>query len=358
MTKTRSLPKSQNRGDGCSRKRSMTRGAAPWSDLDYHLLYLVMMQLGAFDFVAFSGVCKSWRSVALSNKTRFMASTPPISIWIIEQGNKREYTLQDFDGKKFKFRIPKSSGKTCVGVTCGYLVLFGLKPREFWLINPITRHGLGFPKVPRDLEPVPDEEEADEVRVRAILVFSPSISLWVLVVLCRCTSEIWFSIAGKAEWDYVSSPSGIIDVHDFKGKIYAIDINSRLYELGFDPEPKLMLLKTKNILDSDMVFMEFVCSGENLYAMECFSFDEYEVHELDFGEMKWVSPNKKTMEEYAFFASDLKHSATIKRELWSDSWLQFHKKSAYNYKSGNGVFFNADVWYFPHDCLNVDLKQK
>ncbi|CAH1443472.1 unnamed protein product [Lactuca virosa] len=327
MTKTGSVSKSQNRGDGCSRKRSMTVGAAP------------------------CGVCKSWRSLALSNKTRFMESKPPVSIWISEQGNKREYSLHEFDGREFKFLIPKSSRKTCVGLTCGYLVLFRRKPRDFWLMNPITRHGLRFPKVPSYLEP-------DEEGVRAILVFSSSISAWVLVVLCRCTSRIWFSISGKAEWNYVSSISSIIDLHDFKGKIYAIDMGSRLYELGLDPEPKLMLLKTKNILEADLVFLEFVCSSETLYAMECISFHEYEVHELDFGEMKWVSPNKKIMEEYAFLASDLKHSAAIKRELWSNSWLQHYEKCAYNYTSGNGVFFNETIWYFPNDCLKVDLKQK
>ncbi|XP_023759286.1 uncharacterized protein LOC111907713 [Lactuca sativa] len=237
MTMSKSVTKSQNYGDGC------TSGASPWSDLDHDLLYLVMMQLGAFDFIAFSGVCKSWRSLALSNKTRFMASRPPMPIWIFEQAIEKEYSAEDFDGRQVKMHIPKSGGKTCVGLTCGYLVMFGRKPREFWLMNPITRHGFRFPKVPSNLDPDPEE-------VRAILVFSPSISAWVFVVLCRYTSKIWFSIAGKREWNYVSSTSDIIDLLDFKGKIYAIDDDSCLYELRLDPKPKLMLLKTKNILES------------------------------------------------------------------------------------------------------------
>nr|KAJ0214038.1 hypothetical protein LSAT_V11C400174390 [Lactuca sativa] len=351
MNKTRSVSKSKNRGDGLGTKRFMTGATAPWSDLDPHLLYLVMMQLGAFDFFAFSGVCKSWRSLALSNKIRFMSSRPTMSIWIIEQGNKREYSMNDFDGREFKFRIPKSSGKTCVGLTCGYLVLFGLKPREFWLMNPITRHGFRFPKVPRDLEPNRDG-------IRAILVFSPSISAWVLVVFRRFLSEIWFSIAGKGSWSYVSSEEGFFDLHEFKGKIYAIDTDACLYELGLDPDPKLTLLKIKNVLDPDLRLPEIVCSGENFYFMENFWEYVYVVHELDFDEMKWVSPNENTMDEYAFFVSELKHSAAIKRELWSDSWLPYYKKYGFRYISRNGMFFNKDIWYFPHDCLKVNLKHE
>ncbi|CAH1439599.1 unnamed protein product [Lactuca virosa] len=235
------------------------------------------------------GVCKSWRSVALSNKTRFMASRPPMPIWIFEQAMEKEYSAEDFDGRQVKMHIPKSGGKTCVGLTCGYLVMFGRKPLEFWLMNPITRHGLRFPKVPSYFDPDPEE-------VRTILVFSPSIAAWVFVVLCRYTSKIWFSIAGKREWDYVSSTSDIIDLLDFNGKIYAIDDDSCLYGLRLDPKPKLMLLKTKNILESDSDFLQLVSSGENIYAVECLSFDN-QVHKLDLDEMLWVSPEEKTLDE-------------------------------------------------------------
>ena len=156
----------------------------------------------------------------------------------------------------FRFNV-----RTCVGLTCGYLVLYGRKSCDFLLMNPITRHGIRFPKVPKNLAPYKEG-------VRAILVFSPSRSAWVFVVLCKLTCKIWFSIAGKGEWDYVSLNSGITDLHEFNRKIYVIDMESRLYEMELDLGPKLTLLKTKNVLESNLVFPEFVSSGENLYAVE------------------------------------------------------------------------------------------
>ncbi|KAL4585850.1 hypothetical protein LXL04_010476 [Taraxacum kok-saghyz] len=329
MGKRRGVSISKNRDDG-----------GPWSDLNHDLLNLVMMKLETIDFPAFSTVCKPWRSLALPNKSMFMASRPPMALWISERPYyRKEYSLEDLGGKMFKIQLPKSRGRYFVGLTCGYLVLYGRKSCDFMLLNPITRHGIRFPKLPSALI-------RDQDRVRAILVFSPSRSAWVFVVLCRFTSKIWFSIAGKGEWDYVSSIFGIVDLHEFKGKIYALDTESCLYELRLDPEPTLMLLNTKNVLESDLMFLEFVSSGENLYAVEGFDFDEYVAHKLDFGEMKWVSQEENPNEEFAFFVSDLKHSAAFKPGLWSesDSWLRYNRSvSAVSDTGGNCMFFKANI---------------
>ncbi|KAL4585852.1 hypothetical protein LXL04_010478 [Taraxacum kok-saghyz] len=324
MAKTRSMARNHNHDDASNRKRIKTwdnGSVAPWSDLNHDLLILVMMKLEAIDFLSFSGVCKFWRSVALPNKSMFMASRPPMMLWISERPNKRkEYSLEDLKEKLFKVRLPKSGSRTCVGLTCGYLVLYGRKSCDFLLMNPITRHGICFPKVPSALFP-------DPIGERTILVYSPSRSAWVFVVLCKLTRKIWFSIAGKGEWDYVSSNCCLIDLHEFKGKIYAIDYESRLYEVGLDLEPKLMLLNTKNTFGRNLIFPEFVSSGANLYAMESMhkSYCNKKVYKLDFGEMKWVFQVKNPTEDFVFFISDWKYSAAIKPGLWSesDSWLRF-----------------------------------
>ncbi|KAL4585849.1 hypothetical protein LXL04_010475 [Taraxacum kok-saghyz] len=299
--------------------------------------------------VATCGVCKSWRSLALPHKIRFMASKPPMKLWISQGSNNVDKCcLVDFGGRSIII-LPESGGRTCVALTCGYLVFLGTKTRDFMLLNPITRHGICFPKVPNNyyymLYPA--------LGFRVILVFSASIFTWVLVVLCRCNTSIWFSIAGKGEWGFVSSNSRIIDLHEFKGKIYAIDTEFRLYEVGIDFEPKLTLLKTKNTLGRNLTSLEFVSSGESLYAMEPIDWDDYKVHKLDFGEMKWMSQEKNTTKDHVFFVSQLTYSAAIRRGLWceSDSWLH-HK---YWRSTGNITFLNSEIWYFPHDCLKVNF---
>lgn len=82
MTMTRRVTRNQNQDDASISKTIKTDDVGPWSSLNHDVLLLVMMQLGVIDFLAFSGVCKSWRLVALNNRKRFMASKPPMLMWI------------------------------------------------------------------------------------------------------------------------------------------------------------------------------------------------------------------------------------------------------------------------------------
>lgn len=65
-------------------------GAGSWSDLTHNVLFLVMMQLGVIDFVAFSGVYKPWRSFAFSYMNTFMASKPPMFMSTDEGKNNED----------------------------------------------------------------------------------------------------------------------------------------------------------------------------------------------------------------------------------------------------------------------------
>ncbi|CAH1435860.1 unnamed protein product [Lactuca virosa] len=282
----------------------------PWSDFNHDVLSLVMMQLGVIDFLAFSGVCKSWRSVALSNRKR-----------------------------------------SCVGITCGYLILFKRKKRDFWLVNPITRHEIRFRPVPSAcfFYATP--------KIIAVLVNSPSISTnRVLVMLNIDLSKIWLSSSTAAEgsWNLVSSTFYIKYLHVFKGKIYTIcskDYSSKvrhLCELTLNPKPALTLIETKNFPNDVLNFQKLVSSGENLYVMESFSFGLHNVHELDFGKKEWVR-FEETTGERAFFLSKFRHSAVDKPELWADPRSQ-RGQCYFTNENTHGKFFTMDQWYFPHEC--------
>nr|KAJ0195372.1 hypothetical protein LSAT_V11C700348870 [Lactuca sativa] len=157
--------------------------------------------------------------------------------------------------------IPQLGGRECLGLSCGYLILFGEKTRDFWLVNPITRHQLHFPNVPT----IKIDKEIT-IRIRAVLVFSPSLNSWVFVMTSRATYEIWFSIAEEGEgkggaWNCVSSSFRIIDIHAFKGKIYTLTyagdswLRRHVCELRLDPPvPKLTLLDTHFVGSTSCVF--------------------------------------------------------------------------------------------------------
>ncbi|KAL7599129.1 hypothetical protein Lser_V15G23438 [Lactuca serriola] len=349
MTITSSMSRNQNHNSSKRIKTCDNCDVAPWSDLNHDALFIVMMRLRVADFVAFSEVCKSWRSLALPNKKRFMASKSPMLMRISTcASNKKRICLEDFEGGKSKTTLPHSGGRFYLGLTCGYFIMFGRETKDFWLVNPITRHGLHFPPVPIFY---------CESRIRAILVFSSIISKWVFVILYRFDHFIWFSIAGEGAWNHVSSTSPIIDIHAFKGKIYTInyvyDYDSdrgearHLCEMRLNPDPKLTLLKTKNFPKNDLFLPKFISSDENLYLIDSFPNNLWKVYELDFGEMKWV-PFEETRDEYAFFFNGFKHGAAVKIESKDPRYDDLDE-------SGNGRFIAGNMWYFPHECLNVNL---
>ncbi|KAM0050206.1 putative F-box protein [Helianthus debilis subsp. tardiflorus] len=63
-----------------SSKTSDDADSSTWPNLNPYLLSSMMMQLRWVDYIAFSGVCKSWRSLAHSEKNKFMSSKQPMSV--------------------------------------------------------------------------------------------------------------------------------------------------------------------------------------------------------------------------------------------------------------------------------------
>ncbi|KAL4563912.1 hypothetical protein LXL04_027960 [Taraxacum kok-saghyz] len=342
MAKTRSLTRNRNHDNDAS-SSSSTRTRFKSSDLNDDVLFIIMMQLGIIDFFAFSGVCKSWRSFAVSKRNTFMASKPPMSIGM-RKPNKRGWChLEDFEGKKFKTILPHFFGRDCIGSTCGYLILFGHETRDFWLVNPVTRHELHFPHYPIYVSVTE--------RMKGTLVFSPSISRWVFVVLYK---KISFCIAGKRGWNHVPATLSIINLLFFKGKIYTLHTDSSLGEVVLKPEGKWRLLETKNLPNQDLPLPQhqlvFVSSGENLFVIDRSS-ERETVLELDFEEMKWVSPEKKTISQYAFFISYSTISAGVVKP---ESWLG-HQSLDTGKRQQDMFNYELTRWYFPHECSHVNL---
>ncbi|CAH1450127.1 unnamed protein product [Lactuca virosa] len=270
-----------------------------------------------------------------------------ISTYINKDG--RYLYLEDFEGRKFKISLPHFAYRECIGVSCGYFILFGGKTRDFWLVNPITRHGLHFPDVPFEVF-------RGYAVVRVILVHSPPISGWVFLVLNKKTNEIWFSIASKRVWTLVSASFLIHDLYAFKGKIYVLNSAYGLYEMLLYPNPNLTLLKTKDFPElDDSSLLEFANSPENLYVINRNSQHPYKIHELDFGKMKWASLEKRT-EEYALFLGNWKHHAVAIPESWVGISSQYRRlKYVRTNKGGKSKLYYASMWYFFHDFLDANL---
>ncbi|MFS8026830.1 putative F-box domain-containing protein [Helianthus anomalus] len=164
MVTRRSMSRKQKKS---STSDDDTKGS--WISFNDDLVFLILMHLGVFDYVALSGVCKAWRSFAISNWNKFMMSKQPMYLSISSDFifHKDCYIqLQDHTRRKLKAIIPHASARKCIGVTCGYLIFFERKTHGFWLVNPFTRKELHFP----------DFSDALSASKKGILVYSHAMS--------------------------------------------------------------------------------------------------------------------------------------------------------------------------------------
>ena len=123
----------------------------PWSELHEALLRLITKQLGAIDYIMFGCVCRGWRLHVTTHRQEFMASQPPLLVFLSTQAKRASYFYSIFEQRLYKAKLPNLNGKSCFGITRGYLVMEDNKKRadsQIWLLNPFTRHELHFPSPP------------------------------------------------------------------------------------------------------------------------------------------------------------------------------------------------------------------
>ncbi|KAM0011888.1 putative F-box protein [Helianthus debilis subsp. tardiflorus] len=114
--------------------KKLKKDGPVWSNLDLDLWFLIMMHLGLVDFIAFGGVCKSWRSLVVSNWNKFMLAKQAICLSISSHLNEKKLYLEDYQRRKLKTTIPDSDyDMIWVGITCGYLIFLRQEPVIFGL---------------------------------------------------------------------------------------------------------------------------------------------------------------------------------------------------------------------------------
>ncbi|KAK9051555.1 hypothetical protein SSX86_028182 [Deinandra increscens subsp. villosa] len=366
MAITRGMAAKLNQDARSSRKRpKMTvdndygcNSSSSWSYLIHDILIAIISRLGVIDFVAFSCVCKSWRTVALSNRNMFMLSRQPMHIRISSRLDKnKKCSLEDLEGRKFTTILPRSSDTTFLGLVSGYVILLGWKTRYFRLVNPITRHELLFPRFP--FYRVPDRPE----NFRCVLFFSSTMSRWVFVVSVRFSRDVSFSFSSDpanwranstAKWTHLDSDFPICDLHFFQGKIYALcNKGFCLSEVRLSPTPTLTLLKMKIFVNLEFIRPELTTVGEKLYVVSHHSSNRSSrIVEIEVNQMRCVKPTK-ALKEYALFAKINKSRVTM-LEHWLGICEQYERFGTHK-NDNEGIRYTKYMWYYPHKCLDVNL---
>ncbi|XP_030954074.1 uncharacterized protein LOC115976746 [Quercus lobata] len=370
-----------------SKKKKMvdTSNWRPWSELHEVLLHLIANQLGAIDYLMFGCVCKGWRLYVAAHRKEFMASQPPLLVFLSTQAKRACHFYSIFDRRLYKAILPSLVGKTCSGLSCGYFVLEDRKKRadsEIWLLNPFTRHELRFSRPPNPYS--------------FIILASLATPLWEYVIiafdrwspflqLCRSTDVNWTVYNSENfQGSPTNSPWWFVDGVVFKGKIYVLTDHGEIGVLNLNSHPYVTLLEIQSIGCSSFE-LNLLAFDEQLFMIRrIMSIAKKEVYELNFSMMEWVKM-QNFKDQALFLNGDYKSSGFSNITRWRGSQQPInciynlgsfldgrypgpfpimethHMDMIHNsldvplHKiSTTGAWSGVPFWYFPNLSCNVD----
>ncbi|XP_017233976.1 uncharacterized protein LOC108209152 isoform X1 [Daucus carota subsp. sativus] len=207
-----------------------------WDILPDELLVSVLMKLDIIDYLAFSGVCRSWRLASLDIRNCFMERLQPLVVARRRYCKKACVLFNMFDRKSSKSMLPNLAGRKFWHLVSGYLITIDC--RELWLVNLMTRHELHFSALPACMGKIND------TRNRAVLFRSTQLSGVFMVVFSKMSCYLMLSESGSSRWQIYFLPKtsfGIFDVKILDGKIFVLTCDLQFGEFNPRGDPVFKL---------------------------------------------------------------------------------------------------------------------
>ncbi|KAL3534657.1 hypothetical protein ACH5RR_003118 [Cinchona calisaya] len=333
---------------------------ADWSQIPYDIVQMIGVRLDAVeDFLAFSAVCRSWRSIYSTRKWTPGPQVPWLMLSDNENSNRRSF-FSLYREKVYELELPEAHGRRCWGSNDGWLVTIG-SDLEIHLLNAFTRVRMRLP--------------------------APSTFKFLFDVVVDW--QLAFTNPGYASWITVeeSFQYRIMDVACLNNQIFAlsatgtllvVDINLQLPEIVHLAAPphqwaREQVFLVESLGDILMIY-QYIYVGNLNHPGEPVQF---EVFKFDFGAREWTQI--KDLGDRAIFVGDniaMSVSATklinyrgnsiyfigSKVENWwrYDENFMDHDSGVYNMASGivEPFYFGADypshyscpIWLTPILC--------
>ncbi|KAI8569430.1 hypothetical protein RHMOL_Rhmol02G0278400 [Rhododendron molle] len=196
-----------------------------WAELPEDLLVLTAERLILLeDFLAFSGVCRSWRSVAINDNFKGSEQTPWLMLAKKDKPDDRQFISLRKGGVIRTVNLPEARGKRCLE-SLGWLVTIS-QDGDMNLLHPFTRVQISLPQVTKNYHLDSMKNHLSFIH-KAVLSSRPEESNdYVLVVIYGCSRRLAFWRPEDKSWTAVNV--GLIsfcDINFYKGLCYGVMSN-------------------------------------------------------------------------------------------------------------------------------------
>ncbi|KAF9589058.1 hypothetical protein IFM89_018320 [Coptis chinensis] len=284
---------------------------ANWSEIPDDIIQLFVKKLSSLeDFISFSLVCNSWRSVATAESQSGLLIFSP---WLML--TKRNTNSDDGQGgsirtivslstrKLINIRLLETQGRRCWGSACGWLVTMGLD-LNIHLLNPLSRIQISLPSL---CAFPPDQQHAFCKPEKLCQVFVEKFALGAKPPLPNQTSVVMaiyggygrlaFATPGDEAWTPVESSTFRTheDIIFFNGHFYVVTSCGylRVCEINMTIPRTTDIAPCPSNVKGSYKFYLMEISGilhlivRNLHVnLHYFSVD-FEVYKFDFCEKFW-----------------------------------------------------------------------
>ncbi|KAF7151610.1 hypothetical protein RHSIM_Rhsim02G0223700 [Rhododendron simsii] len=203
-----------------------------WAELPEDLLVLTAQRLILLeDFLSFSGVCRSWRSVAINDNFKGSEQTPWLMLARKDKPDDRQFISLRKGGVIRTVNLPEARGTRCLE-SLGWLVTIS-QDGDMNLLHPFTRVQINLPQITKNYHLDSMKNHLSFVH-KAVLSSRPEESNdYALVVIYGCSRRLAFWRPGDKSWTGVHV--GLIsfcDINFYKGLCYGVISNGMV--LAFD----------------------------------------------------------------------------------------------------------------------------
>ncbi|CAI9096143.1 OLC1v1032224C1 [Oldenlandia corymbosa var. corymbosa] len=233
-----------------------------WSALHLDLLVEIAKGISIVeDFMAFRGVCISWRSAA--TKDKFVPRWPRAPLLMLADKPERNLNCVEREfyslskGKIcMRFTLPEAKGKRCMEVGFGWLLTVKDTSGEINLLNPFSHQQIHLP----GLQTIPEYKIYTWVDpfyyfiTLATLSHNPSKTSNFTLLATQCGGKflgLWRP--GDAAWTRIQTYDDTLfeHVNYYKGKFFAISYRGEFWVLDDDsPTARILFSMDRRLLSS------------------------------------------------------------------------------------------------------------
>ncbi|XP_044482061.1 uncharacterized protein LOC123208590 [Mangifera indica] len=358
--------------DRCRKKQLMTPAESrPWAALPKELLEIFSKSnsLSIADFLSFGKVCRNWRLSYLETKSAFMASRPPLVIYISTRAKRSCYFYEiKTSPNTYKTKLPNFARNFCIGLSNGYLIMEDIFT-NVWVINPITGHKLKFPR----LFETPNFLNCSDRAVFAS-IGDDAKDNFLLAVLAPTYKTLMFFVSRVNQWQqfsYIRKNWSIIDIVVFGGRVFCITSENQIGVLSVKT-CEVILLNLKNTPQLRSIWpVRFVASKNQLLIVDFpREGNVLEVYTIDLLKMEWVKVNQLRDKDEAIFLGEKMSSRLSNATNWGGQsnciyYLPFKHNTCYIYSIRGESLGSFPImkqkaapkmngWFFPGECFTLE----